>query len=912
MKRLAGQAGRTVGFLLHHTGMVMMTVFFVLAVAVGGFAYRLSLGPMQVPWVTSRLADIVTGQGIKIHIARAALAWGGYKSGGTVPLFLQLGDITARNATGVEIAAIPDATLVFSPGALFGSQAPILVASKDALFGGSSVPVSLNAAFRLGGWFRFSSAQLFITLGSGTIGTHGFPIAGGSVEVDMTPSDVALAGGKIRLAHVGQSAPVLGISGSGHRHGDWLGTLTLTVDAVRADDLAAYWPPDLIPQTRHWVLGNISAGSASFAKFTLGISAPGSLANVNLQSATGSFLGSNLNVGWIPDAQPITGVSGTFTMANRDEIDILADTGSLGGITLAAGRMRISGVSEKDQTGTLVIPVTGHVQDAVRVLSAPPLNLLQTAPPGLLKAAGNLAGTVKVTLPLQGNVKLEQVGLDILTNLTEVSVPLPISGLAFSGGTLSLEATGKKISAAGTAQLAGEPAIITADALFVPRGAKISASLRTVAGNGLLRRFGLDTDPGQNDGISGVVPIDVAVRQDAVGNGSVSLQADLTKAAVGAPAVGWSKPAGVPGHVNVTAMMANGAATGITALSVTAPDLDILGAGDLNDSRRLNLTRLHIRGTEAAGDIFAPATPGGQWQVDLSGPRLNISAILNPPAKPKVGAKPAAPKPSGPSGPLWSAHLRFASFVMAEHGAPQLRDMVFDGDGQGESVFDAAGEATGDDGQAVHLRVVHASVPGQAETVHLDAGDAGYLLRALGAFDDLQGGRLAVDAKYKLDGDAAGLATVQKFRLLRAPAFAKVMQGLTLYGLPDATSGPGLTFDRLVAPFSISGNTLTLTGARAFSASLGFTASGTVGLADGQTDLDTTIIPAYALNAFLGKIPVLGGLFSAEKGGGLIAVRAKITGQLTAPKVSVNPLSALTPGFLRDVFGVGEGAKPGG
>ncbi len=889
-----------------------MTAFLLLALAVGGFAYRLSLGPMQVPWLTSRLANIVTGQGIKVHITRAALAWGGYKSGGTVPLFLQLGDITAQNAAGIEIAEIPHATLVFAPGALFGSAAPILVASSDALFGGSTARVSLNAAFRLGGWFQFSRAQLFITLGGGTIGTGGVPIAGGSLELDMTPADVALLGGKIWLAHVGGSAPVLGLTGAGHKDGDWHGTLTLTADAVRADDLAAYWPAALIPQTRRWVLGNISAGTASFAKFTLGLSAPGSLASMHLETASGAFLGNSLSVGWIPHAQPITGVSGTFTMVNRDEIDILADTGSLGGITLAAARMRISGVSEKDQTGTLVIPVSGRVQDAVQVLDAPPLNLLKTAPPGLLKAVGNLSGSVKVSLPLTGNVRLDQVDLDILTNLTDVTAPLPISGLAFSGGALSLEATGKKISAAGTVRLAGEPAHVTAAAVFGPRGADVTANLRTVAGNGLLHRFGLDADPGQNDGVSGVVPIIVAVRQDPAGNGSVSLQADLTKAAVGAPAVGWSKPAGVAGHVSIAAAMTGGVVTGITQLTAAAPDLDISGASDPDDPHRLNLTRLHIRGTEAAGDVVAPAGPGGAWHVDLSGPRLNITAILNPPPQTKGAVKPAPQKSSALSGPLWSAHLRFASFVMAEHGAPFLHDMVFDGDGQGETVFDAVGAGAGDDGKIVHVNVVRASAPGQAETVHADTGDAGYLLRALGAFDDLEGGSLVLDGKYKLDGDSTGLVTMQKFRLLQAPGFAKVMQGLTLYGIPEAESGPGLIFDRLVAPFAISNNVLTLTGARAFSASLGFTASGTVGLVDGRTDLDTTIVPAYALNAFLGKIPVFGRLFSAEKGGGLIAVRAKITGQLTAPKVSVNPLSALTPGFLRDVFGVGEGAKPGG
>jgi hypothetical protein len=62
------------------------------------------------------------------------------------------------------------------------------------------------------------------------------------------------------------------------------------------------------------------------------------------------------------------------------------------------------------------------------------------------------------------------------------------------------------------------------------------------------------------------------------------------------------------------------------------------------------------------------------------------------------------------------------------------------------------------------------------------------------------------------------------------------------------------------------------------------------------------------VNALLGKIPVIGHLFTAEKGGGLFAVRAKITGKLTNPNVSVNPLSALTPGVFRDVFGMGGAA----
>jgi hypothetical protein len=908
MKRLAGQAGRTIGWVIHHTGMILMTIFLLLALAVGGFAYRLSLGPLQIPWLASRLANIVSGQGINIHITQAALAWGGYKSGVSVPLFLQLRDISARNATGIEIAEIPRATLVFLPGALFGSQAPILVSSTDALFSGSSVPVSLNASFRLSAFFQFSAAQLFITLGSGTLGTGGFPIASGTAEVDITPTDIALTNGRIRLAHIGASAPVIGITGTGHEDGAWHGTLAITADSVQANDLAAYWPSSLVPQTRDWVLGNISTGTASFAKFSLGLSAPRSLATVSLDTASGAFLGNNLDVGWIPHAQPITAVSGTFTLTDKDNIDIAADTGNLAGIALSAAHMHISGLTAKDQIGTLTIPVTGRVQDALHLINTPPLTLLNDVPPQLLQATGTLTGTIGVTLPLKGDVKLQQVDLLVQAALHDVAAPVPVGNLAFSAGDLTLQATTQRLDLKGTAQLAGEPASITAAAQFEARGPDVSFAVQTIAGNGLLQQFGLNADPGENNGITGVVPISLAIHQSPAGQGTATLQADLTKAAVGAPAAGWAKPAGIPGHVNIAATITNGAISGITTLDATAPDLNITGASDKSDPHRLNLTRLHISGTEAAGSIISPAKSGAPWRVNLTGPSLNITAILNPPPKPKSTAKPAPPppkpvKPGLPTGPLWSADLHFTKFVMAEHGAPALRNLAFTGTGQGYLVTTATGLATGDDGTPIHLTITHTP---QAEALHLDTADGGYLLRALGAYGDLKGGALVLDAKYQPAGGTTGILTVQNFRLLQAPGFAKVLQGLTVYGIPEATSGPGLVFDHLVAPFAIENNVLTLTGARAFSASLGFTASGTVGLVDGTTNLDTTIIPAYALNAALGKIPLIGGLFSAEKGGGLFAVRAHITGQLTDPKISINPLSALTPGFLRDLFGVGE------
>jgi len=70
-------------------------------------------------------------------------------------------------------------------------------------------------------------------------------------------------------------------------------------------------------------------------------------------------------------------------------------------------------------------------------------------------------------------------------------------------------------------------------------------------------------------------------------------------------------------------------------------------------------------------------------------------------------------------------------------------------------------------------------------------------------------------------------------------------------------------------------------------------------------DIAGTVVPAYALNSALGRLPVIGGIFSGgEKGGGVFAANFTMSGSTADPKVAVNPLSALTPGIFRNVFDI--------
>src|SRR5579863_1822932 len=118
-----------------------------------------------------------------------------------------------------------------------------------------------------------------------------------------------------------------------------------------------------------------------------------------------------------------------------------------------------------------------------------------------------------------------------------------------------------------------------------------------------------------------------------------------------------------------------------------------------------------------------------------------------------------------------------------------------------------------------------------------------------------------------------------------------------------------MTFTHIVVPFRSNGTDLIVDEAHAYNSSLGLTTSGRINWSSGQTAITGTIVPAYFFNSMLGQLPLVGRIFSPEKGGGVFAARFGVDGSLDDPKVSINPVSVLTPGFLRGIFG-GSGPPP--
>ena len=172
----------------------------------------------------------------------------------------------------------------------------------------------------------------------------------------------------------------------------------------------------------------------------------------------------------------------------------------------------------------------------------------------------------------------------------------------------------------------------------------------------------------------------------------------------------------------------------------------------------------------------------------------------------------------------------------------------------------------------------------------------------------MDGGKLEITGQYNDTAPGRpliGQVRIKKYRIADAPILTRVLSIMALTGIVEALQDDGLAFNSLDIPFTLGQGWLEIKDAKATGVSLGFTASGTVYTYADVIDVSGTVVPAYALNSALGHIPVLGEIFTGgEKGGGVFAANYTMSGPTAKPKVTVNPLSALTPGIFRNVFDI--------
>ena len=790
------------------------------------------------------------------------------------------------------------------------ADAPLTLA-VDARFGPNLAPLSatLDASFGAG---RFAAGKGYVAIDSAT------------AHADITPQKIDLTALKIDFAAPPAAhAPPPVVTG----HADITRTGNRLHAVFHADlgsasfaDLGQYWPEGTGGGARTWLVSNVPAGRAHDAHADGILDSAADLSGLTLTAISGDLQADDLTTYWLKPVPPIEHGRAHLVLEGPDalHIDILSGQQSSGGqqsgggqqtggkqqggLRLTGGSVRITGLSAKDQLGQIDADIAGPLQDTLALLAHPRLGLLSRRPLDITNPSGDMLAHLSVGLPLEDRVKLDDIVIKARATLTDVHLGHLALGRDLDKASLSLAVDDDGLTVDGHGLFASVPTDLTLDMDF--RDGPPSQVLQHVTAEAKPDAEQLKQSSLPADIVTGghaAVSVDYTARRDRTD--TVSVDADLTGAAVETP-LGWTKAVGATATAGAVVTLRDGKLAGLDHLHAEGPGLRVTShvevtGGELN---ALVLDAVDIGRSSGHGRIGLPTKAGKTLTLSLQGPRLDLSNYLaRKPAKtppPVPTAKPAEPPPTKPGLP-WSADIHFDRVdLAADH---TLSPVALTATNDGLRVTQAKFEAG-------TPNMVTASIePGPAgRTIRVEAQDAGTLLTAAGTFDNIHSGRLsllATSTDSAPDSPITGTATLSSFQITAAPAIGKLMQAMTLYGLADALRGPGLRFMRMVAPFSWQKGVLTLTNARAYSPSLGFTAEGSIDLRQHTADIAGTIVPAYFFNQLLGDIPVVGRVFSPEKGGGVFAARYTVRGPLADPKIGVNPFSALTPGFLRGVFG---------
>src|SRR5690348_5987091 len=130
VRRVAGQAVRHTGRLLHLLAELAIGVAVRVGVLIGALSWRLAQGPLELPWLARRLEAAANAGGgpTRLSIGTMALAWEGFRLGTDRPIDFRLTDIAVSDANGRQRVDIPEAEVTLSlRAAMLGHVVPRLV-----------------------------------------------------------------------------------------------------------------------------------------------------------------------------------------------------------------------------------------------------------------------------------------------------------------------------------------------------------------------------------------------------------------------------------------------------------------------------------------------------------------------------------------------------------------------------------------------------------------------------------------------------------------------------------------------------------------------------------------------------------------------------------------------------------------
>jgi hypothetical protein len=365
----------------------------------------------------------------------------------------------------------------------------------------------------------------------------------------------------------------------------------------------------------------------------------------------------------------------------------------------------------------------------------------------------------------------------------------------------------------------------------------------------------------------------------------MNVEADLTPVKIDNLLPGWSKAAGKPARATYT-LTKTAKSTKIDDLSIDGSGASVRGSVEIDNNGDLvsanfpvfslsdgdkttlkadrsndNVLRVTMRGDVYDGRQFVKASLAGgsdknkQKQIDLD---LDI----------KLG-------------------------TVAGHNGETLRGLDLKLTRRGGRIrsFSLASKIGRDTPLIGDLRV---RARDNHQVVYFETDDAGSLFRFTDMYPRMFGGQMwvAMDPPTQDEAPQVGHLFLRSFVIRGEPALDRVVSGA-----PGGAKGVG-EFSELGVDFTKFPGRMSVRDGVVRGPLVGATIEGQIDYARDDVHLRGTFVPFYGLNNMFGQIPIVG-MFLGGSNEGLLGITYEAVGPPSAPRISVNPVTAIAPGLLR-------------
>ncbi|MFN3890243.1 MAG: AsmA-like C-terminal region-containing protein [Beijerinckiaceae bacterium] len=665
----------------------------------------------------------------------------------------------------------------------------------------------------------------------------------------------------------------------------------IDVNKTSFESLLRLWPSFAVAKTRAWFLSHRNSGTVESGRAEIDLDEAAFIAlgeRRGIAESAVTIEGSVHDVAlvFMPGVPAISGVAGKVRVTGKTASFVASggfmETAPGKRLTLAEGKFEAGEFGSGLVKAQVNVRASGNVDAVGELIAAEGLKPFGgfAIESGLVR--GHVDGRVSIDLFLEPE---RAPAVRVATQISNLSVERVIGRERLDQGSLALTADATGMRAMGQGRLLGNQVRID---LRKPPGAPTEASITMQLDEAARARQGW-----QSSAITGPVGVKVTTLLGMGEKAKPLVEVDLARAAINSLG-GFSKPAGRAAKASFSLLQEPQQIT-LQSFAFEAGAASAQGVIELDNAGAFT----------SASFSQLKLSPGDDMKVDVA--QLRDGSYRAQVRATSIDARPfiqdllGGGREQSQSAGL-DLDLR-SNLVTGANGQAMSNvelKLVTRSEGVKEFRLSARSGRSPVTGGALAAR------QGAPQQFFVRTDDGGALLSFLDLYRRMDGGQLQL-VGYGTNRSANGVLNVRNFTLRNEATLQKlVAEGARGREAQLPIDPSAVPFDRLEVAFTRTGGRLDLRDGVVSGPSIGATIEGGIDFTRDQVALNGTFVPAYGLNNMFSRIPLFGPLLGGGANEGLIGINFRITGSASAPVLSLNPLSAMTPGFLRKIFGAAE------